>query len=142
MSTQTNVMAGDFPIAAAADLTGMEARLAVLGNSSGTPVVNLPSATTDDVTGVIIEGAASGSNALVRPFNPEKQARIELKGTCNPGDRLCMADPSVEADKGKVRTVPTDAGTYIVIAKAEEAGVDGQHVKLRPHGPFSVTVSG
>ncbi len=140
-ATQTNVMAGDYPVTAGETLTSMEARLAKIDNSSGSAVAKLPAATTDDVTAVITEGAASGSEVLLRPLKPDQQARVILKGTCDSGDRLCMADPSTEADKGKVRTVPASAGTYIVVAIAEESGVDGQHVKLRPYGPLSVTVS-
>ena len=140
-ATQTNVQAGDYPVTAGEVLTDMEARLAMIDNSSGEPVAKLPAAVTDDVTAVITEGAASGSPATLRPLTPAQQARVILKGACDSGDRLCMADPATPADKGKVRTVPEANGTYIVVAIAEETGVDGQHVKLRPYGPLSVTVS-
>lgn len=140
-ATQTNVIKGDHVLPAGADLTGMEGRLAVIGNSSGVAVANLPAAITADVTGVITEGAAAGANVTLRPFCGNRNMRAVLKGTCNPGDRLTMADPTTAADKGKVRTVPSDVGTYIVVGIAEEIGVEGQHVKLRPYGPMSVTVS-
>ena len=138
-ATQTNVLAGDFILPAGETLTAMEARLALVGNSGGKAVASLPAATTDHANCVITEGAALGANATLRPLTPGQQARIVLKGACNPGDRLTMADPATAADAGKVRTVPVANGTYIVVAIAEELGVDGQHVKVRPYGPLTVT---
>jgi hypothetical protein len=49
-----------------------------------------------------------------------------------PGDVLVLADCTLEADRGKVRALPTAAGTYRGLALAEEAGVDGQLVLARP----------
>jgi hypothetical protein len=58
--------------------------------------------------------------------------RAVLKGTCNPGDVLVLADTGTTADKGKVRTLPASAGTYRGLTIAEEKGVDGQLVLCRP----------
>jgi hypothetical protein len=46
------------------------------------------------------------------------------------------------SDAGMVRLIPTAAGTYRVIAIAEEAGVDGQLVLCRPYMVGNVTISG
>ena len=45
---------------------------------------------------------------------------------------LVLADTATPADKGKVRALPSAAGTYRGLALAEEAGVDGQLVLARP----------
>lgn len=132
-------MAGDFSLPAGEVLTDMEARLALVGNSGGKAVAKLPAAITDHANCIITEGGVLGATVTLRPLGSRQQVRIVLKGTCNPGDRLTMADPATAADAGKVRTVPVANGTYIVVAIAEELGVDGQHVKLRPYGPLSVT---
>ena len=66
---------------------------------------------------------------------------ITLKGTCNPGDVLVLADVATAADKGKVRTLPAAAGTYRVLGIAEQAGVDGQSVLARPAMVGNVTVT-
>ena len=52
-----------------------------------------------------------------------------------------MADPSAPADAGEARAVPAANGTYLVVGIAEEVGVDGQHVRVRPYGPLSVTIA-
>ena len=139
--TQSNTRYGDFPIAAAEDLTGKEDRLVELVNSSGTAVVQLPSANTDYALYLLVEGAASGENVTVRPLTPERNVRVLLKGTCNPGDTLVLADVGTAADKGKVRALPASAGTYRGLLIAEEAGVDGQLVLARPNPIGNLTVS-
>ena len=58
--------------------------------------------------------------------------RVPLKGTCNPGDTLVLADVGTAADTGKVRALPATPGTYRGLAIAEEAGVDGQSVLAHP----------
>ena len=66
-------------------------------------------------------------------MTPNRSVRIVAKGTGNPGDLLVLADgATVAADKGKVRKVPATAGTYRLVAIAEEAFADGQLVKARP----------
>jgi hypothetical protein len=68
----------------------------------------------------------------VRPIEAGRNIRVRLEGTCNPGDLLVLADVETAADKGKVRVLPEDAGTYRGLAIAEEAGVDEQLVLCRP----------
>ena len=91
---------------------------------------------------VVIDGAEAGKNASLRPLNAERNVRVPLKGTCNPGDVLVLADVATAADKGKVRTLPTAAGTYRGLLIAEEAGIDGQLVLARPAtGSGNITVA-
>ena len=66
----------------------------------------------------------------MRPLTPNRTVRVIAKGTGNPGDLLVLADGvTTAADKGKVRKVPDDDGTYRLVGIAEEAFVDGQLVR-------------
>jgi hypothetical protein len=89
---------------------------------------------------VVGEGAADAALASVTPIVPERNTRLKLKGTCNPGDQLVLA-AIAGSDAGMVRLIPTAGGTYRVIAIAEEAGVDGQLVLCRPCMVGNVLVS-
>lgn len=139
--TQSNTRQGDIPVAAGEDLTGKEDRLVELVNSSGSPVVQLPTANADYALYLLIEGAASGETASVRPLSIDRNIRVLLKSTCNPGDTLVLADVGTAADKGKVRALPAAAGTYRGLLIAEEAGVDGQLVLARPNPIGNITVT-
>lgn len=139
--SQSNTRQGDMPVTAGEDLTGKEDRLVELGNSSGTPVVTLPNANADFGLYLLIEGAASGETVSVRPLSIDRNLRVLLKSTCNPGDTLVLADVATAADKGKVRALPVAAGTYRGLLIAEEAGVDGQLVLARPNPVGNITVS-
>lgn len=85
-------------------------------------------------------GVGGATESSVKPLNRGEQVRVFVKGACAMGDLLCAADPSTAADKGKLRKLPTTAGTYAVLAIAEEAGVDGQAVLARAYNK-SVTVA-
>ena len=82
----------------------------------------------------------SATLCAVRPIEAGRNGRLRLKGTCNPGDALVLADVATAADKGKVRALPTAAGTYRGLALAEEAGVEGQLVLARPAMLGAITV--
>ena len=139
--SQTNTRSGDIPVTAGDDLTGLEDRLVVLSNSSGKAVATLPAANSDPALYLVIEGAAAGKTASLRPLSAERNVRVPLKGTCNPGDTLVLADVGTAADKGKVRTLPGAAGTYRGLLIAEEAGVEGQLVLARPAPIGTITVT-
>jgi hypothetical protein len=130
---QTNTRAGNVAFASG-DLSAKNGYLAKL-TSTG---VALPAALTDDTPYVIVDGGTS--ETVVKPLNRGEQIRVMLKGTCSQGDLLCAADPTTAADAGKVRAVPTAAGTYKVIGIAEESGVDAQAVLVRAFDK-SVTVA-
>ena len=139
--SQSNTRVGDFSVVAGADLTGMADRLGVLGNNAGVPVVNLPAANSDPAVYLLVDEAPAGAPVAVRPLDGSRNARVVLKGTCNPGDLLVLADVATAADKGKVRVLPAAAGTYRVLGIAEQAGVDGQLVLVRPAVLGNVTVA-
>lgn len=139
--SQTNTTPGDVVFPAGEDLSESEARLAVLSHDSGSPEVRLPSANTDLANLIIVDTGEDGEDVTLRPLTPGKQSRVRLDGTCNPGDELVLADVATADDKGKVRAIPSDAGDYVVLAIAEEEGVDGQTVKVRGIGPINRTVS-
>ena len=138
--SQTNVKQGPFVIPAGEDLTGKEARLVYMTHDTGVPEVKLPDAISDHSYYLILEGAADGSNVSIAPLEAGRHVRLLLAGTCNPGDVLVLAAIN-GTDDGKVRTLPTAAGTYRGLAIAEESGVAGQHVKARPAAIGNITVS-
>ena len=138
--SQSNTRVGDFPVLAGEDLSGMEGRLVKLSHDGGKAQAVLPSANGDYALFVLIEGVAAGRQAGVRPIEAGRNVRLRLVGTCNPGDVLVLADVTTAADKGKVRALPADAGTYRGLALAEEAGIEGQLVLARPSMLGAITV--
>ena len=142
MSNQSNTRIGKFPVLAGEDLTGKEGCLVELTHDTGVPEVKLPAADTAVTPYILDEGAADAALVQVIPLEQNRNVRIPLKGTCNPGDQLVLADTGTAADKGKVRVLPATGGTYRVIAIAEEKGVDGQLLLCRPCMVGNVTISG
>jgi len=130
--SQTNTKVGDIRAAAGEDLTGKEGFLVKMTHDSSVPEALLPTANGDYALYVVIEGAADGENVSLRPIEAGRNVRVKLDGTCDPGDVLVLADVATAEDKGKLRALPEDAGTYRGLAIAEEAGVDGQLVLARP----------
>ena len=141
MSNQSNTRIGKFPVLAGEDLTGKEGCLVELTHDTGVPEVKLPASNTAITPYILDEDAADPPLVQVIPLEGSRNVRIPLKGTCNPGDQLVLADTGTAADKGKVRVLPASAGTYRVIAIAEEKGVDGQLLLCRPCPVGNVTVS-
>ncbi len=139
--SQSNTRVGDFRVLAGENLVGMEGRLVKMTHDTGVPEVKLPAANDDYALYVLLEGGADGALVAVRPTEISRTVRVTLKGTCNPGDVLVLADIGTAADKGKVRALPTSVGTYRGLAIAEEVGVDGQLVLARPALIGNITVS-
>jgi hypothetical protein len=140
--SQSNTRVGDFRVLAGEDLTGKAGRLVKLSHDTGVPEVVLPAANGDYALFVLIEGGADASLVSVRPIEANRNVRLVLKGTCNPGDVLVLADVATAADKGAVRVLPTAAGTYRGLAIAEKAGVDGQLVLARPAMIGNIVIAG
>lgn len=138
--SQTNTQAGARTVLAGEALTDMEGRFVKLTHDTGVAEVLLPDSD-DDVQYLLVDGGKDTEEVTVLPLDPFRQHRAVLKGTCNPGDKLCLAAHGTAADKGKLRAVPATDGTYRVWAIAEEKGVDGQLVAFRVFGPTDVTVS-
>jgi hypothetical protein len=139
--SQSNTRVGDFRVLAGESLVGMEGRLVKLSHDTGVPEVLLPAANSDYALYVVLDGAADAALVSVRPIEVGRTVRVPLKGTCNPGDVLVLADVATDADKGKVRVLPTAAGTYRGLGIAEQVGVDGQLVLIRPALIGNITVS-
>jgi len=139
--SQSDTRVGSFRVLAGEDLTDKEGRLVVLTHDGGVPEVKLPADNGDYAVYALIDGGADGDNVDVQPLEAGANARFTLKGTCNPGDVLVLADTAAAADKGKVRALPAAAGTYRGLAVAEETGVDGQFVLCRPALIGIVTVT-
>ena len=139
--SQSNTRVGDFRVLAGEALVGMEGRLVKMGHDTGVPEVTLPAANSDLALYLLMEDGADGKLVSVRPVQPDRNVRLILKGTCNPGDVMVLADVATAADKGKVRVLPAAAGTYRGLGIAEQVGVDGQLVLVRPALIGNVTVS-
>jgi len=139
--SQSNTRVGDIRVAAGEDLTGKEGFLVKMTHDSSVPEVLLPTASGDYALYVVIEGAADTENVSLRPIEAGRNSRVKLDGTCDPGDVLVLADVATAVDKGKLRALPEDAGTYRGLAIAEEAGVDGQLVLARPAMIGEITVT-
>jgi hypothetical protein len=138
--SQSNTRVGDIRMRAGGDLTGKNGYLAKMMNVWG-PAVDLVKFAGERPLYVIIEGVAPPQLVSVRPLEPGRNARLVLSGTCNPGDTL-VAMVEAGANNGKVQALPEAAGTYIGVAIAEEAGIDGQLVLARPASIGNVVVAG
>jgi len=139
---QTNVKpAGPMPFTAGEDLTGKEGLLVEVNNSAGSPVVVLNDAATEAALAMLLDGGAAASLIYAEPLQAGKTYRGIAKGAIAPGARVCLADPTTAADKGKLRTLPTAAGTYRVVGYAIENKTDGQSVLFVAHPGESVTVT-
>ena len=139
--SQSDTRAGTFRVLAGEDLTGKKGRLAVLTHDAGVPEVKLPAENGAYAFYLVDDDGADAEYVDVEPLEAGRNVRAVLKGACNPGDALVLADVGTAADKGKVRAIPTAAGTYRVLAVAEEKGVDGQLVLCRPVPVGDVVVS-
>jgi hypothetical protein len=140
--SQSDTQVGDVVMLAGENLTGKEGLLAVLTHDAGVPEVKLPASNDDVALYLVMDGGADGSHVSLRFLDAGRNTRLTLKGTCNPGDVLVLADVATAADKGKVRALPAVPGTYRGLAIAEEKGVDGQYVLTRPVLVGLITVAG
>lgn len=130
--SQSNTREGAFPIVAGGDLRGFEGRLAKLADDEGQAVAKVPEDNGDLAFFVLVEGADTGALAAVEPLDANRNVRVRLSGDCAPGEVLVLEDTADESERGKVRALPAEAGSYRGILIAEEAGTDGQLVLARP----------
>jgi len=135
---QSNTRVGDIPVLAGEDLTGKEGCLVKLTHDTQVPEVLLPTAADDYAIYALVEAGEDADLVTVRPLATDRNVRLRLNGTCNPGDVIV---PETTGNLGKVRALPTAAGTYRGIGIAEEAGVDEQLVLVRPYPLGNITVS-
>lgn len=138
---QSNVQQGRIVRLAGADLSDKEDYLVELYDASNTPKFQLPDDQAAYALYLLISGDSSGENVDAEPPTPGKNYRVKFKGTGNIGDMVCLADISVADDKGKLRALPSTAGTYRVFGWLEEDAVDGQLALVRWVPLGNVTVS-
>lgn len=138
---QSNTTQGIRISTAGDDLTGKRSRLVVCSNSGGKRVFKLPTANNAPAVFIVQDEGPLGDDISYERLNPDKQYRIPLVGTCNPGDLITLADVATAANRGAVRAVPATSGTYRIYGIAEEAGVDGQRVLITPHSQPDVVVA-
>lgn len=136
---QLDTIRGPRTAIAGDNLTDKEGYVCKLSNASGTPKAYLPDDVADEVTYVILSGAAAGERVELAPLEPGQQFRAILDGTCVTGDQITLAAINGTKD-GKVVKLPASADTYERVALAEESGVDGGAVLLR-YKPKQVIVS-
>jgi len=139
--SQSDTRSGTFRVLAGEDLSEKKGYLAVLTHDTGVPEVILPATNGAYALYLVDDGGADAEYVDVEPLEAGRNVRAVLKGTCNPGDVLVLADTGAAADKGKVRALPAAAGTYFGLAIAEEKGADGQLVLCRPAMIGVITVS-
>lgn len=121
-NVQGDCRCGSLGFASGEDLTLATGKLAKLNADRH---VVLPTAAADITPYVITCGADQGYLCGVTPLNSLSNSRVILKGTCQSGQLLVAAgDGRVEAG--------TLSGTAVPVGVAEEDGVEGQHVLLRP----------
>lgn len=119
---QTDCRFGGVAFAAGEDLslkTGYLARL----NAGGDLV--LPQSAGEITPYVLTQGADQGYLCGAVPLTSAGNCRVKLAGTCEAGDLL------VAKGDGRVET-GVIGGEALPVGMAEEKGVDGQHVLLRP----------
>lgn len=127
---QSNTQEGHFKVLAGENLTGMEGRVVKLTHDAGIAEVKLPTDVADEADYLLLEGGADATLVTVLAITRDRNVRIRLDGTCNPGDKLTLA-AIAGVNIGKVRTLPAAADTYWLGFRAEEKGVDEQFVKCR-----------
>lgn len=135
---QTNTKVGQLPIIAAEAIAAN--LLVAMVNASGVLNVQKPNDKTDEVLFVTEDATAAAARAECIPLSIERNVRVTLSGTCDAGAQLVLATPNGTVD-GMVVTLPAVAGTYRLVGVAEESGVDGQSVLLRPVGSRLITVT-
>ena len=135
--SQSNTQAGQIVLNSSEDLQGKEGYLAKIINTSNVAEFALPEAVSDLALFAITDGGDEDENTAALPLSPERNVRLKLNGTCAPGDVLVLDG----TDLGKVKKLPTAAGTYRGIAIAEEVGADEQLVKARPAMIGNITIT-
>lgn len=122
-----NMVQGDCRCGSLAFVAGedLSAATGLLVKLSASGKVVKPGAVSDITPYVVACGAFEGYLCGVYPLSSVANCRVVLKGTCQPGSLL------VAAGDGRVET-GTLSGSAVPVGIAEETGVEGQRVLLRP----------
>lgn len=138
--SQSNTRAGAIRVLAGESLTDKAGYLVKMTHDGGVAEVKRPTDVADATLFVVVEGAGDGELVSVQPIEGGRNIRAALKGTCNPGDVMCLA-AIAGSDAGKVAVLTAAADTYFGVGVAEEAGVDGQLVLVRPAPQLKLVVT-
>ena len=124
---QSDVIGGACSVPAGEDKAGYEGRLATLSGAAGTGAARVKKlANPVTFKPLYVVADTDGVNAALLPLSPSYAVRIALTGVCAVGAALfANVDGSVSA-----REAPS-AGA-VCVGFAEEPGVDGQAVRVRP----------
>lgn len=138
---QTNVQNDSIVVLAGEDLTGKQDYLVELYNASNVAKARVP--TTNDVQPLYLleDDGASGENVSLKPLESGKNIRVEFEGTGSIGALVVLAETSVAGDRGKIRALPSTAGTYRGLGWLEEPAADGQLALIRVSPQGNITVS-
>ena len=133
--SQSNTQQGQIVLPAHSSLKGKEGLICQIGRNNTTGAATFRIAT-DHLKVyplfVITDGGETGKPTAALPIATDRSIRVTLAGTCEAGDIIATAP--VGSDGGKVRKMPTSGSqTFAIVGIAEEDGVDGQLVKIRPH---------
>ncbi len=115
LNLQSNTQRGRKVFQTQTSFSGLEGLLAKITNVSGAANLALPAALTDHCNWVIEDGGfvsspAEAFQAAATPLWAERNFRVWLNGTCNPGDQLVLANP-VGSLAGGSFTTP-DGGVF------------------------------
>jgi hypothetical protein len=136
MTIQSNIQHDRLVVPSAHDLSGMVGRLAKLVSVNGKAAARLPEADADAALYVIDDVRADGKVELLA-LHGGRNYRVVLQGTIALGDPVVL---SLADHAGKVRGVPNVNGDYTVRGFAEDNGVDGQQIRVRPALAGVITV--
>lgn len=125
--SQSDTKKGAITLPASVDLTGSENLLLKIVNSAGVAKLALPTAVTDIAPYICASGDIAGNDSVAESPGVDENCRILLDGTCVPGDKLCLSSTHY----GRLYVPAGSAGSLLVEYIAEEAGVDGQLLKVR-----------
>jgi phage-related tail fiber protein len=124
---QSDTKKGDITLPASVNLTGCEGLLWKIVNNGGQPNFALPAAVTDIAPYIGASGDVIGNPVSAEAPTMGENCRVFLDGACNPGDKLCISPTTW----GRVYAPAAGAGALLVEFIAEEAGVNGQALKVR-----------
>ena len=135
LNTQSNTQEGRKVFPSPTSLAGLEGLLVKIVNVAGVANLQLPATRTDLCPFVIHDGGfnpnAGAYAAAVWPLTAERNYRVSLNGTCNPGDTLVLADPTPNsgAQAGMVNVLPSPGSGLVLGAPAVAAGkITGQPI--------------
>ena len=117
---QSNTQEGRKVFPAQTSLAGTEGLLVKIVNASGVANVQLPTLRTDLCPFLVHDGSFNSNPgayaAAVWPLSPERNYRVQLSGTCNPGDTLVLADPTLNsgAQAGMIAALPAPGSGLVL----------------------------